>query len=129
MSRVAGQVLLDELARKLRVPSAQIDVRKSFKSLGLDSLTALELRNGLELATELTLSATVVWNYPSVAQLAGHLAEEMDIEPQVETDSETQRSDPAGESFDALVGELESLSDDELRKILEDAEQETAAHE
>jgi len=121
--------VFDELARKLRVPAAQVDARKSFKSLGLDSLTALELRNSLELATELTLSATVVWNYPTVAQLAEHLAEQMDVEPQAARPVETELEGPAEPSLDALVGELESLSDEEVRRILEEAAQETAAHE
>ncbi len=47
--------------------------------MGLDSLMALELRNRLEAETGLKLSATVAWNYPTVARLAEHLAERMDV--------------------------------------------------
>jgi hypothetical protein len=38
---------------------------------------ALELRNRLERALRLKLSATLVWNYPTVSALAGHLGSQL----------------------------------------------------
>lgn len=64
-----------ELAgRVLRLEAASIDREAPFKSLGLDSLMSLELRNRLEAAFGMKLSPTLLWTYGSTAALAGMLA-------------------------------------------------------
>ena len=72
--RVLVELVRAEAATVLRHPGTDaIRPDRSFKDAGFDSLTALELRNRLNGATGLTLPATVVFDRPSPAALAGHL--------------------------------------------------------
>ena len=72
--------LQEHLARVLRLPISRIDPTTPLGSLGLESMMSLEFRNRLEGSLGLKLSATLVWNHPTVRALATYLAGRLDLE-------------------------------------------------
>ncbi|MFI0483482.1 type I polyketide synthase [Actinomadura sp. 9N215] len=65
--------------------SEAIPAGRPLQELGLDSLTAVELRNRLTEATGLQLPPSLVFDYPTVNALATHLREELTGERSVVT--------------------------------------------
>jgi len=57
---------------------AAIDPGRTFKDLGFDSRLAVELRNGLNRATGLILSTTLVFDYPTPRAVAGRIRLELE---------------------------------------------------
>ncbi|WP_180276305.1 type I polyketide synthase [Mycobacterium ostraviense] len=73
---VLANVVITATAAVLAHPDpAAMDPEQSFKDLGIDSLSALELRNALSAQTGLALPATTIFDHPSPAMLAAHLAD------------------------------------------------------
>ncbi len=85
---------------------------------------AVELRNLLagRLGTDEPLSATLVFDHPTVAALVDHLDEDLfgsEPDPSNET-AASQRPDAAPSGARSLLDDLESLSDDEIAARLSD---------
>jgi myxalamid-type polyketide synthase MxaE and MxaD len=102
--------LIELLAEVLKLPVARIESHRPMGALGLESLTALELRKRLERSLGLRLSATAMWNYPTVSALAGHLLARIEgVQPAEIT--------PAKKS-PARLGDLDALADDDALRAL-----------
>ncbi|WP_128382275.1 type I polyketide synthase, partial [Streptomyces cavernae] len=85
-----------------------VPAAKPFKDLGIDSLTAVEVRNRLAAATGLSLPATLVFDHPTPAAAARHLLTRLvdqPAEPAVQGAPVTQApvAAPTDESL-AIVG-------------------------
>jgi acyl carrier protein len=66
--------LVRAIARSLRVGPHEIDPARRFVELGIDSVAAVELSGDLEAWLGREVAPTVVWDYPTIALLAAHLA-------------------------------------------------------
>ncbi len=76
-AQVVLQVIQSEIAAVLgHTTPNTIDVQRTFKELGFDSLAAVELRNRLNTTTGLRLPATLVFDYPTPTAVAEYLAGE-----------------------------------------------------
>ncbi|WP_204034304.1 type I polyketide synthase, partial [Micromonospora qiuiae] len=83
-----------------------IDPRRALKELGIDSLTAVELRNRLSTVTGLRLPATVVFAHPTVTALAQHLLDQMPGSQQ-----------PAAASVDDAAAPVRSVIDEPIAVV------------
>ena len=88
----------------------------SFQSMGFDSLRAAELHLRLKMLTGLPLSITMLWNYPTIDELAGAIWNQMP-EKQLTSPStpiELARAKSAPTGLEAVLDEVEGLSDADL---------------
>ena len=103
--------LRERVAKVLRLSPASVGLDAPLQALGIDSLMSLELRRLLEVDSGITLSATVVWNYPTIRALASHIAGKMGFSLE---DATTSLS-----SADVVEGAVLEETDEDVLKILE----------
>jgi acyl carrier protein len=78
--RVLVEVVQAEVAAVLgHVRPEAVETESAFKDLGFDSLTAVELRNRLNLVTGLRLPATLAFDHPTVTLLGQEVHARMSL--------------------------------------------------
>jgi NADPH:quinone reductase-like Zn-dependent oxidoreductase/malonyl CoA-acyl carrier protein transacylase/NAD(P)-dependent dehydrogenase (short-subunit alcohol dehydrogenase family)/acyl carrier protein len=89
-----------------------IEPARTFRDLGFDSLTSVELRNRLDAATGLRLPATVVFDYPSPQALGDFIGQEIGGAP-----AEDTTVLPAFSGLEKIESSLAQLLDDEAARL------------
>lgn len=108
------------LGHELRMPARSVDVEQPFPEMGLDSMMAMTVLKQTQQLAGIDLSASMLWNHPTIAQLANHLAEllEPDEEPVSPLQDSNDDADSLGggvldelfESVESAPGRSESSS-------------------
>ena len=121
---VVLQFVQQEVATVLRSTPERIEPLKPLRAMGIDSLTALDLRNRLEQATGLRLAGTLVFNHPNAAAIASHVLAQLTETVSASSVLATPAPGPApavasgDDAVDALAREMAELNEDELRQLL-----------
>lgn len=62
------------ISKATQIPATEIDEEESFSSLGLDSITALDIVGELENEYKLILNPTLLYEYDSISRLSGYFS-------------------------------------------------------
>lgn len=100
-----------------RDPDKPLDRRHRLMDLGIDSLMAVELRNllGKGLGLKEPLSATLVFDYPTVDALASHLEEQL----AADGNAAVPPAEPTTASKSMTEEDIRDLSDEEMQALLD----------
>lgn len=131
--RMLADFVAGLVARVMRCSSAELEPGRPLMELGLDSLMAVELRKQLARAAGFPIPASLVFRYPTIAAIAGHLAEKLapagdaprqhDPEPPAASPAAPPTEPRGGDSLDDLLDEVEGLSDEEIERALGEEEE------
>jgi acyl carrier protein len=103
------------VAGLLSVPEAHLQMAAPLRNQGLESMHAAELAQMLEHSLGLTVPPTLVWNRPTVRDIAEFLLEQVAVkERNGALGHRASDRAPAG----ALASTIEGLSDDQVRDLL-----------
>lgn len=95
-------------------PDFRFDTRAALKESGLDSLMAVELRNALTRSLGANLPATLLFDHPTLDQLATYLVDRFDLGSDAVAVAGPLGSGPEVATHDDLIG----LTDDETEALL-----------
>jgi hypothetical protein len=111
------EFLRSEVGRVLGFdPPSALDPRQGFFEIGMDSLTAVELRNRLQTLLAHDLPSTLMFEYPDLVSLTNYLLQEvlqLKRAPSAPTAEKTH-----AEAEQSLEAELDAMSDEELEMSL-----------
>lgn len=99
------------LAAELGMPQAAVGLERPFPELGLDSMMAMNVLRKAKDLVGIDLSATMLWNHPTIESMAGFLADLLVPEPG-STDP-APSTDVSDSVLDALFAHVEASAGNE----------------
>lgn len=114
--------LIGWVVKEFKNDRESITPDQAFLSFGMDSVQAMTMVGDLESDLNLRLSPTLVWDYPTIGELAEHLAERLGVAISPLEMTSVPAPGPSDHATSAvregLSGELDSLDDPDRRGLL-----------
>jgi acyl carrier protein len=109
----------ERVARVLGTSASAFDPRQPLRELGLDSLMAVELVSALSGSVGRTLPATLLFNYPTIGDLAVYLLREVfDMDASLASEAESQSKDEGERA--RVLAEIQQLSVEEMEALIDE---------
>ena len=118
MSQISAENILSELesrlqaiiAHELGMSASAVDVDRAFPELGLDSMMAMAVLRGAKRVFGFEVSATMLWDHPTISSLAAYLVELVAPQEVSQEDTPDVALGSAGSVLDDLFDHVESAS-------------------
>lgn len=117
--RRLADLLLGEISQALHCQPSDIDEETGFFDLGIDSLIAVELKEKLESGLSLSLSSTLIFDYPNMKALTSILLEQLGTVAAPEHRSTAERVETTFSPPPPDPSELDQLSAEELADLID----------
>ena len=96
------------LAGELHLSPDEIELDRPFAEMGLNSVMAMSIRRQAEELVGMELSATMLWNHPTIATFSGYLAKQLQPEAYSDDEDDQFGADAAASVLDSLFDSIES---------------------
>jgi pyruvate dehydrogenase E2 component (dihydrolipoamide acetyltransferase) len=116
---ILEKVLINHVAEMIGASPIDVDPHEPWRVLGLSSRMSLELTNCISKNLRRNLSATLLWTYPTIAELAAYLADETG-KTEVNIEEPRRETREAGLQGSTTLANIESLSEEEAEALLKE---------
>ncbi|GJF15003.1 hypothetical protein NGTWS0302_37630 [Mycolicibacterium cyprinidarum] len=96
------------LATELRLPESDVYTDRPFAEMGLNSVMAMSIRREVERFVGLELSATLLFNHPTIATFATYLANQLAPDTMGDGTAAEESADSGDSLLDSLFDSIES---------------------
>ena len=114
---ILEDLLIEQVAEMIKASPTDIDTRAPLRTLGFSSLMAVELTDYLATNLRRSLSDTLLWTYPTIAELAAYLADETG-EAGVNIEEPQRQTHKVGLQRSTILDNLENLSEETAEALL-----------
>jgi phthiocerol/phenolphthiocerol synthesis type-I polyketide synthase A len=96
------------LAGELHLPEDEVELDRPFAEMGLNSVMAMSIRRQAEELVGMELSATMLWNHPTIATFSNYLAKQLQPDAYPDDEDDDASADATASVLDSLFDSIES---------------------